>query len=1078
MIKSIKYIAISLIITVALAISAYESASFFVRKYEKEIKVSLSSRLPQSFKYQKLRIEASILQGLRVYFDDVDIIKNEDVKAHIGSISLKLDIANTLLQRKAVISSLEIDDTVATVDVNALGALDSGYDVISLPSTYFKNIELQLKGEATIFADSIFISSNLFSRAYTVKISNGNQRLDIKLFSKDIDRGSIGVEVETNRLQLSNWLRFSNSSSNYEVDLNNVELEFDYNFKINKFGKTKLKATGLFRSSNESENEVRFKDFNININEDGSYKLGSIENELAFLKTYNKSIKLDKVVGEGYLDNNYIKISSLQFKTPSFDYPRLKGEIRCAEQSIFDCKAELQFVDTNIPIVLAKDWIPGQILPDLESWLKESLLAGNITSSVLEIDSAGYSWKADFSDVNLKYDNNWDILYNLYGQLNLTHDYITIDIDAGETYGGKLSDLKAKINFSDDYNLNISSRIEMGLFDVFDFLERSPLNNNVNSSFPIRDVTGFARLNLGLDIPLQGDTPVKANGILDVTQGGISLGGEQYKIKIDDINTALNFEQDKIRTSKLNFSLWDEPAKGMISSEMGDKEVKISFASTIKAKDIIDLIPEAKEFKLSGRTKLNAALYLNNHEEDGQVKIVLDSKLKGIKFNFSNIVFKETNDERSLNLSYTNGVNTTLDLDIHKSMQARLLYDDGLWGGHIDFGQKPDADPGDKKNIFISGTVDGFDISKFDLSYNRGYLAPVKLYMMIKKLDIYGAIFDEVWVSYNEGYDEVSLEGPNIAGKIIWESDYQVKLDFKNLSLQKLPSVKGNNDVGNIINNFQGIDFVCENFSYNNNILGKLNISAIYKDKGFDIFSALSHESSQLQMQGRWLYPGQKKQVSEISGNWSTKNFGNLMSLLGVNKDLYGGEGNISTFLSWPGAIYDFNKENLQGELNLQMKNGIITAVDPGFGKLLGLLSLDQITKRLKLDFSDVLNKGLSYDSLLTDVNISSGVAHITNIFVDSPSAKISISGNMALVSQKLDLVMDIAPKVTETLPVAAAVAVGNPAVGAAFWVVDKVIGNKMSQSPPYRYWVGGTLPNPIITRDEKIGTIPKPKSR
>ena len=65
--------------------------------------------------------------------------------------------------------------------------------------------------------------------------------------------------------------------------------------------------------------------------------------------------------------------------------------------------------------------------------------------------------------------------------------------------------------------------------------------------------------------------------------------------------------------------------------------------------------------------------------------------------------------------------------------------------------------------------------------------------------------------------------------------------------------------------------------------------------------------------------------------------------------------------------------------------------------------------------------------------------------------------------NQGLNGEMIVMPDVTGSLPVAAAIASANPAVGAAVWVVDKLFGNKIQQIHRIRYKVLGTWASPKV---------------
>ncbi len=64
-------------------------------------------------------------------------------------------------------------------------------------------------------------------------------------------------------------------------------------------------------------------------------------------------------------------------------------------------------------------------------------------------------------------------------------------------------------------------------------------------------------------------------------------------------------------------------------------------------------------------------------------------------------------------------------------------------------------------------------------------------------------------------------------------------------------------------------------------------------------------------------------------------------------------------------------------------------------GKMLSIFSLQTIPRRLSLDFSDVFQKGYSFDSIKGDFNFNNGDMHTNNLRFDGPVAKVAIQGRI-----------------------------------------------------------------------------------
>jgi uncharacterized protein YhdP len=65
--------------------------------------------------------------------------------------------------------------------------------------------------------------------------------------------------------------------------------------------------------------------------------------------------------------------------------------------------------------------------------------------------------------------------------------------------------------------------------------------------------------------------------------------------------------------------------------------------------------------------------------------------------------------------------------------------------------------------------------------------------------------------------------------------------------------------------------------------------------------------------------------------------------------------------LNWPAAPYELSTGILSGSIDAHLAYGRILGVDPGLGRVLGALDIWKIGERLRFDFSDITDSGLSF---------------------------------------------------------------------------------------------------------------------
>ena len=70
--------------------------------------------------------------------------------------------------------------------------------------------------------------------------------------------------------------------------------------------------------------------------------------------------------------------------------------------------------------------------------------------------------------------------------------------------------------------------------------------------------------------------------------------------------------------------------------------------------------------------------------------------------------------------------------------------------------------------------------------------------------------------------------------------------------------------------------------------------------------------------------------------------------------------------------------------MNIDMRDGQLVKVQPGVGRVLGLLSLAQLPRRLTLDFRDFFEKGFAFDRIHGDVRVAAGSARTANLSIEA----------------------------------------------------------------------------------------------
>ncbi|MBC7985009.1 MAG: TIGR02099 family protein, partial [Candidatus Obscuribacterales bacterium] len=176
---------------------------------------------------------------------------------------------------------------------------------------------------------------------------------------------------------------------------------------------------------------------------------------------------------------------------------------------------------------------------------------------------------------------------------------------------------------------------------------------------------------------------------------------------------------------------------------------------------------------------------------------------------------------------------------------------------------------------------------------------------------------------------------------------------------------------------------------------------------------------------------------------------------------------NVHADLSWPGGPDENLLGRSTGEFMIEMGDGQLLGVKPGAGRVLGLMSLSALPRRLSLDFRDLTDKGLAFDTVRGNFELKNGDAFTTNLVLRGPVAEIGIVGRTGLGTHDYDQTAVVTGDIGGSLGVAGAV-VGGPVVGAALLVFSRIFKEPLKGVARAYYRISGPWDEPVVERIDK----------
>lgn len=821
------------------------------------------------------------------------------------------------------------------------------------------------------------------------------------------------------------------------------------------------------------------------------------------------------------IDWKFVGTQQLQiredFKIPEFDFnlsvsPNLQGlalkigrgnsyaecDLQVSEDKKWqvDCKSEAKQLNLA---EIRHYYHPTKTDFPLLQWLFNALPKGKITEAKVgikgPIDNLKKSGEILFKGTDFEYTHGWPKIEKATGVVTIENDRVMVQLSKGFILGSPIQAATARILpiGSNEKTVvyvegELDSTLEKGLL----FLQKSPLRDSVAEHLKTLNPKGPMHLNLKCEIPLDAE-PVKVDGTVLVKGGQIDV--PDWDKGLTALNGAFRFSTEGLEASNVMAHFASLPivldVKTLTVAKQKTLEVtaNTTFSSAFLQQHF--RVPVLQ--KLHGQSLFSLVvkkpLELN---KSSQTEWHLNSDLQGMKIDLPGFLGKTEKEQRPMTLK----VGTEIKGERKIALQMSNRWDAkfvtigpvdhlNIKRGHIVFGKK-NADWPSKDRILVGGEIENFKTEEW-LDFfdeikvsNQKKLPPLDIHLLINRLEIFGLRFDKTQVSTNFGTLPLKwqLDGPQIKGTFsgVTETVKQTEIDFDylRLSTHNFPL---ETKIASHLASFEKvpINFYCKDLQYEKGNFGEVSFRLVPAVFGYRIQDLLVEtRKSELSGNGEWHLRGEEGVYTTLQGTMTSTNMGETLSRWDYPTAIRESSGTIQYQFRWPKHPFQFKLGIVDGTAELKFDKGRILGVNPGIGRIMGLLNFENIHRRLQLDFSDLLKKGFVFDTLKGNFQFQKGVAKTEKLTIDGPSAKITLVGKANMNTKAIDLEMAVTPHIEVGIPLAAAIAVGNPAVGAGLWIIDKLTGSKINKITRHHYHVTGTWESPSIVESTSKPATPE----
>jgi len=409
-----------------------------------------------------------------------------------------------------------------------------------------------------------------------------------------------------------------------------------------------------------------------------------------------------------------------------------------------------------------------------------------------------------------------------------------------------------------------------------------------------------------------------------------------------------------------------------------------------------------------------------------------------------------------------------------------------------------DSSAGDSQILNIGGSVQRLDLGGWLRLSSQGKDAkPLAYYMRgaklnVAELDYLGLAFRDVSLDLlvSERSWRINVGGPNVSGTITVPSTEGAteawNLQFDRLQFDMADREDASGDAsgsgasgGGAPDNsasaslapepdphsIPAVNFHAKDLVWGERHFGDVTAVLAKQEEGLALKSlSVTAPTFTVSAQGEWR--AKDAGVSRIKGTLTSTDVQGTLKDLGYADVIQARGGKMEFDLTWLGAPTTAALAQVIGHVQLSLEKGQVTGLKPGAGRVLGFTSIAALPRRLALDFSDLTDKGLAFDSVHGDFDLRDGNAYTENVLLKGPAAEIGLIGRVGLKNKDYDQTAVVTGNVGNSLsiPVASTLVCG-PVCGAAALLFTQVFKQPLKGLARGYYRITGSWDNPTVER-------------
>lgn len=756
--------------------------------------------------------------------------------------------------------------------------------------------------------------------------------------------------------------------------------------------------------------------------------------------------------------------------------------------------------------------LPKVLDQSLLSWLDKSLISGEVQQADLALRASLRSGSVERPHVQLylqadnthmQYHSDWPEVSGLDGSLWLYDNQVQVWANQAQLFHSQVQGAKVTL-INQRYPSGLASHLELyggmqgNSVDVLNFMHKTPLHDQLGNFSDNWDLDGQYQVQVDLQVPvtnakgrLEKQLAVKA----DLQLQNSLLVLPDLGLQLTDINADLNYQHGRgLRSKNVTAKLWGEPLSGKLDSILQaekwqvlmDVETKVS----VKALQQWSKIPELSF--AAGKTAVSGKIDLNADTPNMQ----LNSQLQGVRVDLPVPFNKPINKAKALwmQIPLTN-TKRQWQIKVGDDLNASVYFDQQFYtGGWLRYGKVKQPQPAEHEFV-VSAQLQEFDADAWFKALERYQLLTSHQIKKPQAPDVKVRVenlFAEQLFALGYDFDYVTIRAQQLQKNwqinvldnvfsgvfVMHEDDTPLKIELQHLDTSLLALAADNQEQGRSTmdpRDLLAADVEIHDLHEGKESWGSWEFKVRPSANGArisDIFASVKAsevEGTDSQAGGAevdWQYHDGKHQTRFI-GKITTGNFARVLAAWEYESFMESEEGRVVADLSWAGTPLDFEMEKVHGSANFHLGKGLFKETSTAASntlKVVGILNLDNLVRRLQLDFSDIGGgKGLAFDSIHGELEFDEGqLLFAKPIILKGSASDMTFTGKADLLSKTIDAELGMTLAISSNFSWVAYLASGfSAAIG--IYVISKLLKDQVDKLTSAVYSISGDWNDPEL---------------